>query len=212
MNPSSETRSANGRRVIVLVVLLFIALVIAMVYTWLNAGEGAVQQALADLRAAGAPVTPEELTEFYAAGKSATDVAGLWLQGIRPLATPEFSALVQEFPVVGQNEDPIPPAGEPWNQLEEVEAVLDRYRDALGYLNQAAEEGSVAHFDLDFNAGFNLLLDHVQDLRQGARVLSLLAHCRAHHGDTAETTAAIRTGFLLSRALNDEPLLVSQLV
>lgn len=205
-------RSANGRRVLVVVVLLFIALCITLIYTWWYAGADAVRQELEALRAAGAPVTPDELSEFYMGNDPRTDIADLWLQGIRPLETAEFNNVVKDLPVVGSGEEPIPAPGQAWSQLEDVEAVLVQYSDALAFMKQAAEAGPVAHFDLDFNAGFHLLLDHVQAMRSGARVLSLQAHCRAHRGDAAGTLDAIRTGFLLSRALDDEPLLVSQLV
>ena len=79
-------------------------------------------------------------------------------------------------------------------------------------MHEATAKGGHARFYRDFSKGFALKLPHVQMLREGARVLLLEAYARAHRGDITGLMESLRSLLLIGRALEQDPILVSQLV
>ena len=179
---------------------------------WSRATAQAVEEQIATIRAKGQPVTPADLDIFYAYPPTDKDATDLWLAAIESISTDQFNEAVESLPVVGQSEIPIPPPGSAWEQLEEVEAFLVQHADSMQQLHDAARMGGAARYDIEFEDGIGLLLKHVQDLREGARMLTLEAHVRAHRGDTIGAAESIVSCIQLARSLEKEPILVSQLV
>ena len=99
------------------------------------------------------------------------DVTELWLCGLAPLAGEAFTRDAGDLPAVGTAGDEIPPPGESWPQLEDVEAFLVKYADSMRKLHQAVEQGGAARYDLDFGQGFAMPVEHVQRVRSGSRML-----------------------------------------
>jgi len=182
------------------------------VLTWRVGAGHRVETMLAEIQARGEPTTAAELDEYYALPEGATDVTDLWLTALAPLDGDAFSQDAGDLPVVGKGESEIPPPGAPWAQLEDVEALLAKYADTMRRLHEAADKGGAARFDLDFGDGFAMLLEHVQSLRSGARMLSLEAHVRAHRGDAHGAAESIHAMNVLGNSLEQEPVLVSLLV
>jgi hypothetical protein len=79
-------------------------------------------------------------------------------------------------------------------------------------IHKAADMGGAARFDLDFEQGQALLLPHAQNLRSVSRMLVLEAYARAHRGDTEGVAETLQTMLITPRALDKEPIFVSQLV
>ncbi len=167
---------------------------------------------LARIREAGEPASAIVLEEHYQLPPGVEDTTELWIDATGSLDTRAFGADAGELPIVGTGESKIPPPGQPWDDLEAVEALLRKYDASLGAMHEAAELGGAACYPAEFGDGFFMLLDHVQRLRGGARLLTLQAHVAAHRGDPRGAARSIRAIFSLARSLEREPVLVSFMV
>ena len=195
-----------------LLVVLTVVLVTFAGMRFSALAKARIEAQLAATREAGEPTTPEELEEHYRVPLGVEDTTPLWMEGTGVLETPEFKSDAIDLPIVGTGDLEIPPPGEPWEDLEAVEELLAKYRASLALMHQAADAGGAARYPTDFQQGFLMLLDHVQPLRGGARLLSLEAHVRAHRGDPAGAARSIHAILMLARSLKKEPRLVSLLV
>lgn len=164
------------------------------------------------IRAAGEPASADEIEAFYQVPPGARDTTQLWLAALAPLDTPGYVAEAKELPLVGDNANDLPLPGEPWPQLEAAEQLLARYRGSLEQMQQAAREGGQARFPTRFADGIQMLLPHAQQLRLGARLLSLESAVAAHRGQTDKAVDSIVAIFAAARSLEQEPVLISQLV
>jgi len=194
--------------------LLVLLLLVAIYMIWSARSNARARQALAAIRAAGEPVDGSELNAFYALPEGADDVTRLWLIPMRAFDGPQYRQACEPLPIVGWSEDeqPIPPPGEPWQDLEAVEAFLAKYADEMAAAHQAAERGGAARYPTDYSQGWDTLLEHVQQARTLARMFALEARVRAHRGDWPGAARSIRDMHRLAGSLEREPCLVSQLV
>jgi hypothetical protein len=171
-----------------------------------------IEAQLTAMREAGEPATPEELEEHYRLPPDVEDTTALWMEAVAPLDKPAFAADAEGLPIVGRPDAEIPPPGEPWEDLEAVEKLLAKYRASLELMHQAAEAGGAARYPVGFHQGMDMPMFHSFELREGARLLSLEAHVRAHRGDPAGAARSIRAILTLARSLKREPTLLSLLV
>jgi len=190
------------------VLLLLVALLVGR---WFQASR-LVEAELVRIRAAGEPVTPDDLRQYCPVTPDEEDTTDLWLRGVGALDTPEFQSDARPLPVVGESQAEIPPPGEPWPQLNAAEELLAKYRRSLDLLHGAADQGGAARYRLDLVPLDRKVLDQVQSLRGGARLLTLEANVRAHRGDLHGAADAIHAMFLLGRSLEREPLMMPQLM
>jgi hypothetical protein len=170
-----------------------------------------VERELARLRALGEPTTAEELDAFYARPPADQDVTPLLLAALAPLEGPAYEGDTKGLPIVGED-IPIPPPGQPWKEQAAVEKLLAKYAESLKNLHEAARRGGAARYPVKFQDGQDMLLPHAQSLRQGARLLKLEAHVRAHRGDAHGAAESILAIIAAGESLREEPILVCQLV
>ena len=194
-----------------ILVVLLVGGLLAIV-AWQAAAARRVARLKAEISARGEPVSAKELDGWYVLPEGRQDCTAEWLAAMGALTSQEFGLDAKDLPVVGTGPEGIPTAGEPWEQLAAVENVLTKYQDAIRRLHAAAERGGAARYPTNLGAGVTAPLDHIQSLRQGARVLTLEAHVRAHRGDPAGATRSIRTMIALATSLRNEPTIVSHLV
>lgn len=190
--------------------LLLVLLLVALPYGWRAAGARRAEAELAKIRELGQPVTAEELSAFYEAPPPALDCTGIWLAAFQPLDGPEYSAATEPLPIVGLGPH-VPPLDQEWPQLDAAEKFLEKYEGSVRQMHEAAARGGAARYDVPFHAGLRLLLNHLQGVRDAARILSLEAQVRAHRGDAAGAADSIDALFKLGVSLENEPNLVSQL-
>jgi hypothetical protein len=164
------------------------------------------------IRAKNQPLTPEDLNDFYAAPPHDKDVTQLILAALEPLTAPAFSQDAMSLPLVGNSQTPIPPPGQPWADLDDVERFLVLYSSSLERLHEVARKNGAARFPVDFRFGSKIMLPHAQNLRSGVRMLALEAHVRAHRGDAHGTAESIQSMLALAKSIENEPILISQLV
>jgi len=193
---------------------LVLVLLVGTYMIWTARANRQAAAALDAIRAAGEPVDGDELDAYYSLPEEADDVTQLWLAAMEPLEGPDYDQACEPLPIVGnqQDEQPIPPPGEPWKDLDAVEAFLDEYSDAISVAHEAAERAGAARYPVDFSQGWGALLEHVDQARPLARVLSLEARVRAHRGDWSGAVRSLRHIHRLAGSLEREPCLVSQLV
>jgi len=144
------------------VLLMFLTLFLLPIIGWIvwsRAAARAVEEEVARIQAAGEPVDAAGLERFYALPVNATDTAQLWVEATSAFEQPEFQARAQALPIVGSG-DSIPAAGEPWEQLDAVEALLDNYREQMAKLHEAATQGGRARFSTNFEEGVDMPLPH----------------------------------------------------
>jgi len=194
--------------------LLALLLLVAIYTIWTARANRRAARALAAIRAAGEPVDASELNAFYALPEGADDVTRLWLIPMRAFDGRDYEKACEPLPIVGSQEDeqPIPPPGEPWQDLEAVEAFLAKYAREMAAAHEAAERGGAARYPGHYSQGWYVLLKHIEQARQLARMFALEARVRAHRGDWPGAVRSIRDMHRLAGSLEREPCLVSQLV
>lgn len=161
------------------------------------------------IRENGCPVSLEELNAFYSyPGDPDKNAAPVYERAFAKINSPREE--VSHLPVIGEAELPGP--GERLNedQLEAIAAFLDRNAQALELAGQAAALDS-ARFDIDLREGWELLIPHVGQMSQLARVLHLRAVYAAETGDVEGVVLSIQTMESVARAIAQEPMLVSYL-
>lgn len=190
--------------------LLAVLLLIAG-WVWLGSHRQLAAE-LERLRASGEPASVEEIEAFYEVPPDGRDATKIWLNALAPLDTPRFKADGKHLPFVGENTEAVPLPGEPWPQLDEAEQLLSKYQRSLDGMHRAARLGGQARFTTNFADGVGMLLPHLQQLRAGARLLTLETVVHAHRGQTDAALESIDALFAAARSLEGEPILVSQLV
>jgi hypothetical protein len=215
--PPEHVEAPRRRRAAPLVALLVALLLLVVcplvgVLLWVRHNDRMIEDQVAALRAAGEPITPEDMEAFYALAEGADNVTALLLSASAAFDTEAFNQQAGALPIVGNGTGNVPPPGQPWPQQREAEALLARYAAELGSLHEAARRGGAARYPTNFRAGFGMLLEHVQRLRGAARMLSLEAHVRARRGDHRGAAQSMHAIVMLARSLEREPIVISQLV
>ena len=109
---------------------------------------------------------------YYRLPEGREDCTQLYLAATKACDGPAYQANAASLPIVGtSNGVPPSPPGQPWADLEAVEAFLNKSQAPLDQLHEAARRGGGARYPTDFNAGVGMLLTHVQNLRSAARML-----------------------------------------
>ena len=99
----------------------------------------------------------------------------------------------------------------PEEMKADISAYLAANAQALEILHKAAAiEG--CRFDVDFPQGYGISLLHIAKLRHAAQMLELQAMMKVEAGKPDEGAMAIEDSFAIARALQNEPVLISQLV
>lgn len=183
------------------------------IYSWSSAARAKLEFQLARMRANEQPTTTAELSKFYTIPAGAEDSTQLWIDATAPFDSTAFSQAVIDLPIIGAdgpNEIPLPPS--PWSQQQQVEQLLSDYAESMQKIHQATAQGGYARFDRDFDQGIEMLLPHVQNVRNASRMLKLEAYVHAHQQDSAACFKSLQAMFTVGRAVENDPLLVSCLV
>ncbi len=192
--------------------LVCVVIPVAALLVWSNRAARQVNAQLALIRQSGLPTASREMNEFYRLRPGQQDATQLYLDAQQVFSGGGFETACHDLPIVGDAELEIPPPGQPWAEQEAVEALLSDYAGGLRALHQAAAIGGAARFPLAFEDGFGMLLPQTQEMRTSARMLALEAHVKAHQGDAEGAARAILDLVAISRSLENQPILVSQLV
>lgn len=205
---------SSGRLVLGCLGMALLAVVSAIAIPWVLSNRQAAARlnaAVQRVKARGEPLTTVELNDFYVAAKGRPDMTKELMEALAVCETAGSSPEAKILPIVGEGIDP-PPIGQTWGQLAEVEKYLESQRQALFTFDRfAAHEGTV-RFPIDFTPGVGTLLPETQRIRGGARALALQFHVNRHKGEISDAVTSITSQLALSRSLDGEPTMVSQLV
>ena len=199
-----------GCLLIVFCLPIVLLVVLAGVYVlWRNHMAKKVEAELAELREAGYPVCTADLDWYYEYPPKEKDCTQLWLDAFAVFDTPQYRADSEHLPIVGDDEIPLPRPGEPWTDLEKVEAFLAKYQPVLDRLHQAAEAGGAARYPLDCSdvmSGF----DHVMRVYDATRILSCEASVHAFRYNWQDGLRSVRAILRLAASLERGPILLTQ--
>lgn len=185
-----------------------ILLAFFVVAVWWFFHRSKLQQRYSAIRAAGHPVTLEELNEYYSLPAGAEDDTELWIDALSLSEKAVTVPGAANLPVVGNGPD-IPSWGKGWAEKDQVAAFLSKHAEALTAIHTAATAGGGVRFPQDFRDGIAPLLTNLGKLRSGFRLLTLEFHLRARNGDTAEAIESLDALLAVGRTLDGHPLLVS---
>ncbi len=192
-----------------LILLLSIFLLSCVAARWLQ--NARLERRYAEMRAAGYPVTLEELNEYYALPEGVEDDTALWLEAMRLVETTSSDVDVDSLPIVGFVEE-IPPVGEPWPEKELVAEYLRDQADALQAIHTAAAAGGGVRYPHDFRDGWGMDLQNAMSTRQLSRLMSLEAHFRAREGNAPAAADSLRSAFAVGKTLERDPVVVDFMI
>ncbi len=170
-----------------------------------------LEERYAEMRAAGHPVTLEELNDYYALPARVEDNTELWLEAVRLIEASSSDIDWFSLPVFGDGAD-VPPSGEPWAERELVVGYLNDYAEALVAIHKAVAGGGNVRFPRDYREGYGASLNETMPLRECARLLVLEGVLRAYDSDLAGSVDSLRSIFTVGRTFGNDPLVVSFLV
>lgn len=160
------------------------------------------------IRAAGYPVTLEELDKWYSIPDDAENAAYTMEEAFSFYAEWDEDK-AEPLPLFGKAQ--LPPRTEPLAEdtSSRVAEYLADNQEALELLHAGAE---IEHcrYPLDMGAGFETLLPHLSDIRKGAMLLELEAILHAEKDEPQLAIRSVTAALGVARSLAKEPIPVSQ--
>lgn len=93
----------------------------------------------------------------------------------------------------------------------ELRSVLRSMEPTLAMLRRGANQ-QYSDFGLDFSEGFSLMLPHLANLRQAARLLNAQAQVKMHDGDVRGAARDLASMYQMGGHMGDDRVLISALV
>jgi hypothetical protein len=189
-------------------VCLVVAGLLMMRWHW----RAQFQRRIEVIRAAGFPVTLQELDAWYPWPASGENAA-YWITGAAPLHHKPrqtywrlLEQIVDRSPKRPDPNQPIP---------QDIGFLLETYirenAKALEMLHGAASVVE-CRYPLDLSQDSNIVLPHTADVRDGCLLLCSEAILCAEDGDPNGATRAIEAALRVACSLDQEPILVSHMV
>ena len=162
------------------------------------------------LVADGYPQTPEELNAWYAEPPAGQNAATYNVQGINATQT-KGADQIANLPILGKLPPPVPSAPLSPAVKSALADFLQRNRDALQFFAQGANYEQ-SRYSIDLTKGADTLLPHLAGVKSGGQICRIAAILDAANGDGQKAADDVLMTLALSRSLQDEPVLISQLV
>lgn len=192
--------------------LLFTPVILYM--AWNARGRSLLRAQLAEIKAAGQPITTAEMAAYHQVPAGTPDITDMWVAAIAPFDTPQFGNSGLHLPIVGTTGAEPPPLDQPL-PVEEEQAIRDwlRSHQALfaGVYAAARTPGEV-RYPRDFRKGIGMLLPEAQQIRSVVRSLALEFEILARQDDLTPALENLETSFIAGETLRHEPLIISMLV
>ena len=205
----SETTHKRGRKLKyshILIVLLLI--VVGAFVVFRLSVRSKLRSKIDAIRAAGYPVTCEELDQWYSIPETAENAAYIILDAFEFYQKPQDSKLL---PLLGKAE--LPARNIPLS--EETKNIIAQYlsdnQKTLELLHEAATFEH-SRYPIDLSLGLGTLVPNLQDLRQSVKLLNLEAMIHAEKNESQPATQSLIAGLGIANSLSEEPIIVSQLV
>ncbi len=165
----------------------------------------------AELIARDIPIDDASITVYREQQMSKQQTAR-WMEILATLESKEFGATTQGLPIIGtpKNQQSYVP-GEPWVHADEVTEFLDQWSDLRTEMHAVLEESGPIWTPIEFES-FNTMLPSIQSSRTASRLLTLEFRDAMIRGDQAATMRSLLAMIGVSRSMEKEPSVISQLV
>ena len=205
--------SAKRRRwiIFVLVLVVVVALIAWLLY-WIDTGGGAFEDALAEARAMGGPVTIHEMLEARREWDDDENGALVMQSLCERLSTVLEGEEIDALPIVGSAK--LPPLGERWSAelCRTVDSQLQHLSDELASIDSlAGYEGGRFYLNPAPNP-YKTVLPHLRPLRQAAKLKWLQTVHQATQGRFSTIADDIDVLLRHGKLVEDEPFMISLLV
>jgi len=162
------------------------------------------------IRAAGYPVTFQELNQWYALPEGGENAANTLLRAFGYYRQWDNASL-GELPLLGRKDLP----GRTEKMDEETRTLIAQYLAENDRALELLHEGAAikhCRYPVDFTAGYAISMSHLGDIRTGEKLLQLEAALSAESGSGELAGRSITSMFALARSLSNEPLVLSVLI
>jgi len=209
MSEQAQTTSQRKLKFWHIAAILALALAVAFGVYRLTL-RAKLQQRIEAVRAAGYPMTPEELDAWYEMPPHGENAAEYISDAISYLKIPS-AADAENLPFFHRRQ--LPPRTEPLDEETQtlIAQVLDDNKKVLELLDRASALAS-SRYPIDLSQGRATLLPHIGDLRKVAFLLCLKAIAEVERGRPTAAVDALANTFQVAASLAQEPITISQLV
>ncbi|HWF18294.1 MAG TPA: hypothetical protein VG754_03460 [Verrucomicrobiae bacterium] len=157
---------------------------------------------VASIRAKGLPINWEDLSHWPSDVPDSENAALIYTNAIAHIHFEHLTSKLVNLPMPGEKISE--------NDFSLVKQTVDTNQEGL-QLIYSAEKFTKARFPIDYNLGPDAKLPHLSGLRGAARLLAHDAFLKAERKDAEGAAKAAEASLHLSSALENEPLLISQL-
>ena len=204
----SETGHKKGRKIRFSHILIVLLLTAVCAFVMFRLSVRSKLRARIDaIRAAGYPVTCEELDQWYSIPETAENAAYIILDAFEFYQKPQDSKLL---PLLGKAE--LPARNIPLS--EETKNIIAQYlsdnQKTLELLHEAATFEH-SRYPIDLSLGLGTQMYHFSDLRKGAMLLKLEAVLHAEDDKSRLAARSVTSIFGIAHSLAEEPVIISQL-
>ncbi|MGD1084280.1 MAG: DUF4339 domain-containing protein [Verrucomicrobiota bacterium] len=160
------------------------------------------------------PKTLAELNEWYVEPPAGQNAAQVFLQGFDVMSAQMKAHSYgndANLPVMGKAAVPSLGSPVPAKTKTAIAAFMQQNQPAWDLFKQGSSL-TQSRYPLDLTQGANLLLPHLAQVKQGAQAAEIYALGFADTHQAKEAGESLLVAYALSRSLDAEPLLISQLV
>jgi len=213
--------SALARWLLVLALIIFVPLMLVAVIAVFfflgylreqKAAAAAAEQEVAQLEAAGQPMSAKTLYAYHRARSGVPDTTAAWQAALSSFDPLQFSADARSLPYVGDGDREHLRPSNVGSELASAESFLQTYDATLQATLVAAKERGECRFPLKFEDGVSASADRSQQMRTLVRLLALSLRVRACRGDAEGALESLNAMFAASDATAHQLTSVEQLL
>jgi hypothetical protein len=213
---SVERRRAGWRMfwmVIAAITVIVLLAPLLVYFLWQARGRSLLRAQLAQIKAAGEPITTSQMHAFHEVPQGQRDITEIWAAAIKPFESQDYTATCGALPIVGTGGDP-PPFEQPLAPNDElaIRKFLELHRTKLAALYAAAKEEGEVRYPRNFEQGIAMLLPEAQQVRSAVRALDLEFVILARQENLDPAIENLETRIKVGETLRHDPLLISLLV
>jgi hypothetical protein len=204
-----EIAPEKRRRLKVSHILILFLLIGAGVFTLFQLNlKKQLKSRIEAIRAAGYPVTCEELDQWYSIPDDAENSAYVILDAIEYYNEPLEEKLL---PVFGRTELPTRTETLSEESMKLISQFLGDNQKCLELLHKTADL-EYSRYPADFTLGMGVLLPHLDDIRNYTFLLQLEAVHAAENEKQDMAIQSIKSIFGITNSINEEPAILSQFI
>ncbi len=194
--------------------LLIVCTPLLLFLAWNARGRSLLRAELAQIKAAGQPITTAEMAEYYKVPAGTPDITDIWVAAIAPFDTPEFNKGCLHLPFVGTNKVEPPPLDQPLPAQDEqaIRDWLTLHQAQFAGVYAAARTPGEVRYRRDFRGGIFTLLPEAQHIRIVVRALALEFEILAREDDLTAAFENLEASFIAGETVRHEPFIVSVLI